>query len=219
MEWSAMTLLSTQQEAKRQPQLTRDDWIEQGLSVLVEDGVEAVQITHLSRRLGVTRGSFYWHFEDRGDLLNALLEEWRARNTGVMIAALSEAESVAQGILELFSVWIDHNRFDSNLDHAVRDWGRRSAAVRESMSAEDDNRIDAIARFFARHGFEQTDAFVRARVIYFTQLSYYALGVREPMAKRMSYLESYYRCFTGQEIDPTVAEDYRQLLIKMETGA
>ncbi len=47
-----MTLLSTRNDTKRQPQLTRDAWIETALSVLVDEGIEAVQITHLSRRLG-----------------------------------------------------------------------------------------------------------------------------------------------------------------------
>ena len=53
----SMSLLSTQDEIKRQPQQTRDGWIEAALAVLVEEGIEAVQITQLSKRLGVTRGS------------------------------------------------------------------------------------------------------------------------------------------------------------------
>ena len=63
-----MSLLSTQDEIKRQPQQTRDGWIEAALAVLVEEGIEAVQITQLSKRLGVTRGSFYWHFGSREEL-------------------------------------------------------------------------------------------------------------------------------------------------------
>lgn len=213
-----MTLLSTKDKPRRPPQLGPDDWIGTALNVLVEDGIEAVQITALSRRLNVTRGSFYWHFASREDLLEALLAEWRARNSGVMLDALAQSDTLESGILDLFSVWVDHTRFDPNLDLAVRDWARRDAALHDILRAEDDGRVAAIAGFFGRHGYESTEAFVRARVIYFTQLSYYALGIDEPMEKRLSYLDAYFLCFTGTKIDASVAEAYRALLIAGEAS-
>lgn len=211
-----MPLLSTQDETKRPAQLTRDGWIEAALAVLVEQGVEAVQITQLAKRLDVTRGSFYWHFTSRDELLNALVAEWRARNSDVMLSALAESDSLQQGILDLFAVWVDHTRFDPKLDQAVRDWARRSEPVRVSVAQEDTNRVSAIAAFYSRHGFAKTEAFIRARIIYFTQVSYYALGIQEPMTDRMSYLEAYYRCFTGQEIDKDVAVAFGARLIRAE---
>ncbi|MGI9498851.1 MAG: helix-turn-helix domain-containing protein, partial [Geminicoccaceae bacterium] len=65
-------LLSTRDSRRYSPRLQRDDWIAAALAVLVESGVEAVQITVLAKRLKVTRGSFYWHFENRETLLDAL---------------------------------------------------------------------------------------------------------------------------------------------------
>lgn len=211
-----MPLLSTRDEAKRPPQQTRDGWIEAALAMLVEEGVEGVQVTQLSKRLGVTRGSFYWHFASREELLDALIAEWRARNSDVMIGALAASDGLQQGILDLFSVWVDHTRFDPKLDQAVRDWARRSEPVRESVAKEDADRVAAIAAFFRRHGFAKTEAFIRARIIYFTQVSYYALGIQEPMTDRMSYLEAYYRCFTGQEVDKDVAAAFGARLIRAE---
>lgn len=214
-----MALLSTRDDSKRQPQLSRDDWIEAALAVLVEEGFEAVQITQLARRLEVTRGSFYWHFKSREELLEALLEEWRARNTGVMLGALSAATSLIEGILELFLVWVDHQQFDPKLDQAVRDWARRSEAARDSVAAEDGNRVAAIAAFFERHGYEPTEAFIRARVLYFTQLSYYALVFEEPLTERMGYLTAYIRCFTGREIDEADAQAFFARLAKQGSGS
>lgn len=211
-----MPLLSTRDETKRAPQQTRDGWIETALAVLVEQGVEAVQITQLAKRLDVTRGSFYWHFASREELLDALIAEWRARNSDVMLNALAESDGLQQGILDLFAVWVDHTRFDPELDQAVRDWARRSEPVRESVAQEDTNRVSAIAAFYSRHGFAKAEAFIRARIIYFTQVSYYALGIQEPMTDRMSYLEAYYRCFTGQEIDKDVAAAFGARLIRAE---
>ncbi len=203
-------LLSTKDRPKRAPQLQRDDWIAAGLEELVVSGIEAVQITVLAKRLKVTRGSFYWHFDNREALLEALLEEWRARNSGVMLEALDQATTLENGILELFAIWIDHVRFDPRLDQAVRDWARRDDALRSVVQKEDESRVLAIAAFFERQAFEPTEAFIRARVIYFTQLSYYALGIDEPLLERMSYLGAYFRSFTGCDIDAAAAEAFRQ---------
>ncbi|MEO3417363.1 TetR/AcrR family transcriptional regulator [Roseovarius sp. CAU 1744] len=200
-----MTLQSSTRTPDRQPRLTGDDWIEAALELLVSDGVDAVQITVLARNLGVTRGSFYWHFDSREALLDALLAEWRARNTGVMVEAIAETRTLDDGILALFAVWTDHTRFDPQLDQAIRDWARYADDLRKTVQAEDDARVAAISDFFKRHGYAPTEAFIRARVIYFTQLSYYALNVQEPMADRISYLAAYFLSFTGREIDAEAA--------------
>jgi len=123
--------------AERPARLAADDWLEAALATLVSGGIEAVQITVLARDLGVTRGSFYWHFESREALLDALLTEWRARNTGVMVEALEGTTTLDDGILALFSVWVDHRRFDPRLDQAVRDWARHSEQLRGVVKAED----------------------------------------------------------------------------------
>lgn len=68
--------------------LERADWIAAGLDALERDGVEAVAVVPLARGLGVTRGSFYWHFTSRDDLLAAVLERWeREHSTDVLQAA------------------------------------------------------------------------------------------------------------------------------------
>lgn len=215
-----MPLLATANRPDRQPRLTGADWIEAALGVLVEDGIEAVQITALARRLDVTRGSFYWHFDSREALLDALVAEWRARNTGVMVEAIAETPTLEDGILALFSVWVDHGRFDPRLDQAIRTWASYDEALRGTVKAEDTARVAAIAGFFGRHGFDRTEAFIRARVIYFTQISYYALNVEEDeaMAERLGYLEAYFRCFTGRDMDPGIAAAYRAGQLSGEVG-
>ena len=206
-------ILSIQDKSDRQRQLKRSDWTRAALETLVADGVEAVQVTTLSKTLGVTRGSFYWHFENRDALLSALLAEWRAKNTGMMAEALANCVSLQEGILDLFAVWVDHEKYDPSLDQAVRDWARRSLDIRAIVETEDDGRVAAIAKFFERFGYEQTEAFIRARIIYFTQLSYYALDIDEPIAKRTSYLAAYYKCFTGREIDDRAAGQFLQRVL------
>ncbi|MEO0748211.1 MAG: TetR/AcrR family transcriptional regulator [Pseudomonadota bacterium] len=206
-----MNLLAHPPKPDRQPRLGAADWIEVALQSLVSGGIEAVQITALARTLKVTRGSFYWHFETRDDLLAALIQEWRARNTDVIVEAISDVPTLDEGILELFAVWVDHTRFDPALDGAIRAWAKHDLKLSEVLKAEDTARIDAIASFFERHGYEVKEAFIRARVIYLTQISFYALGIDEDasVAQRLSYLEAYFRSFTGRDIDPDICATYR----------
>jgi AcrR family transcriptional regulator len=199
--------------------LSKEDWVNAALVVLVSEGVSAVEITRLASDLTMTRGSFYWHFKDRGDLLACLIDEWQHLNSDVMGKALEGSSSLEEGILALFSVWVAAEPFNAQLDQAMRDWARHSEAVKEAVEEEDDKRLATIKAFFERQGFEATEAFIRARVLYFTQVAYYALGVEEPMAQRLSYLKEYYRSFTGREINPETAEAYCQSISQKEKVA
>ena len=204
------------QTEDRQARLTRDDWIDAALRLLIDSGVDAVQVTVLSRGLGVTRGSFYWHFDSRESLLDALVHRWRSRNTGVIVDAVSRAYTLDDGILALFAVWTDHRRFDPDLDQAIRNWARYDDPLRARLKSEDDARVQAVATMFERFGYPQPEAFIRARVICFTQITYYALDIasEETDAQRMSYLEAYFRCFTGRDINPGTANAYRNILMR-----
>lgn len=195
-------------------------WLDAAYQVLVESGVDAVKVMPLAKMLNLSRTSFYWHFESREALLTALLAEWRARNTGVMVEAIADTKTLDDGILALFSVWTDHTRFDPQLDQAIRDWARYGAGLQHTVQAEDDARVDAIAGPFRRHGYAPVEAFIRARVIYFTQLSYYALNMqeRETPETRLGYLGAYFLSFTGREIAPATAEKYLESLLREARG-
>ncbi len=205
-------------QAERPLRLTAADWIQAALEMLISDGIDAVQITVLARRLSVTRGSFYWHFDSREALLDALIAEWRNRNTGVIVDAIAETDTLDAGVLALFSVWTDHTRFDPRLDQAIRDWARYGETLHKTVQTEDDARVAAISELFKRHGYTPSEAFIRARVIYFTQLSYYALNMqeRETPAERLSYLPDYFLSFTGRAIDPQVADGYLARLLQKD---
>ena len=75
--------------------LTRHDWLKAACRVLVSEGIHRVRILTLAADLGVTRGSFYWHFDNRADLLEALIDDWRQRNTGVLLSAAASSTASA----------------------------------------------------------------------------------------------------------------------------
>lgn len=195
--------------------LGRKDWIDAALEILAPEGIDAVQITRLARKLGATRGSFYWHFKDRDELLDCITAHWQAANSGIISQLLDEAGSLTEGVLSLFYLWVNDEQFSSQIDQAIRDWARHDDAIRAVVQREEDSRVDAIAAFFGKHGYTSDDAFVRARVIYFTQVGYYALNIEENMTKRLDLTEPYFRTFTGRDIDAGQAAAFRQ---RLETG-
>lgn len=203
--------------ATAEPRLGRADWIEAALEVLVGEGVDGLRITRLADDLAVTRGSFYWHFKDREDLLQALIGYWQRKNTAAVVSSVQDAATIDDGILALFETWLDPARFDPLLDSAVRDWARRSDVVRQAIDDADRARVSAIAALFEKFGYANPEAFIRARVVYFTQVGYYALHIEEPLAERFSYLEAYFKSFTGLEIDPRKAAAYRARHLGEET--
>ncbi len=195
-------------------QLQRVDWLHSALEIFVAEGIDAVRITRLAEALGVTRGSFYWHFANREDLIGALVEFWQNKNTPAIAAAVAGAGSLAGGIFRFFEICIDGTRFDPRLDLAIREWSRRSTRIRKLIDREDEARIEALRAFFTRFGFPMPAALVRARVLYYAQIGFYALEVQEPLATRLGYTEAYFECFTGQRVRPAEAEQFRQYILE-----
>ncbi len=192
-------------EALRNGRTTRSDWLRTGLEILVADGVAAIKVLSLARALGVSRSSFYWFFRDRDAFLDHLLRHWAETNTaGIVARAGRPAATITEAVLNLFECWVDPAVYDPRLDFAVREWARRSDTVRTAVEAADEARLAAISAMYRAHGYGRLDAFIRARTLYFMQIGYYALEVREPMDTRLSYVTAYLRSFTGQ--DPTRTE-------------
>ena len=208
-EMAASTAADGYLDGRSEGSMGPQDWIDAALALLVSEGVDAVKVLRLAEGLGVTRGSFYWHFKNRAELLDALIKSWEGKNTRAMTAALQNAGDLTSGILALFDCWLDIERFEPRLESAMRDWARRAARVHRAVKRADDKRVQVITELFTRSGYAQPEAFIRARIIYFTQVGYYALDVQETMDERFDYLKAYYRSFTGEELDPAAAEAYR----------
>ncbi|SLN16100.1 Bacterial regulatory proteins, tetR family [Pseudoruegeria aquimaris] len=189
---------------------TREDWLRAARDVLVSDGVGEVKILPLSTRLGVSRSSFYWYFKSRTDLLEALLAEWEAHNTATIETHCAlPATSIAEAVCNFFTCFVDPELFDQGLDFAVREWARRDPGVRARIDSADARRIEAVTAMFVRQGYPADEADARARILYFMQLGYHALDVREPMELRLSRIEHYLTGFTGTPPNPAVVAAFR----------
>ncbi len=177
---------------------TRDDWLDLALSVLAAEGVGSVTVLNLSERLAVSRSSFYWYFKNRDELLDALLDRWDRLNTrSIVRQTQAPAATVNQAVCNVFRCWVNPAIFSPRLDFAVREWARRSAKVRKALDRSDRERTEAVRALFVRFGYRDEDAFVRARVLYYMQIGYYALDIREPIEARLSLTPHYLKAFTG----------------------
>ncbi|TDK50564.1 TetR/AcrR family transcriptional regulator [Antarcticimicrobium luteum] len=177
---------------------TREDWLRVALEVLVTDGIDGVRVLDLARKLDCARSSFYWYFENRDALLDALLAHWQSTNTRALVeSAGAPAETINFAVAHLMARWVGPGQFDTPLDLAVRDWSRRSARVRRAVQASDAARIAAIAGMFARFGYPAAEAEVRGQILYFHQFGYDALDRREDWQTRLSRSRDYLYCLTG----------------------
>jgi AcrR family transcriptional regulator len=201
--------------AGAESRLDRQAWIEAACRVLTEAGVDQVRILPLAERLGVTRGSFYWHFRSRAALLDELVALWNRKNTRALIEAASRpAKDFPERIFWLARCWLGQSAYDPKLDIAMRDWARRDRKIFRLVRRADDERIAAIARLFEGRGEGPRMAFIRARVIYYMQMGYYIVGVREPLETRVGYLREYYAAFTGEPIPEDRAREIVAALLK-----
>jgi AcrR family transcriptional regulator len=176
-----------------------DGWLEAAYDALKESGVDAVRVMPLAKRLNLSRTSFYWFFEDREQLLAALLARWRDKNTGGLIKQCdSYAENITEAILNVFECWLNPELFDSQFEFAVRSWALQSAEVTLEIATADAARISALSAMFRRFGYDTESADTRARTIYLTQIGYISMKATESIIERFLRIPHYVSIFTGK---------------------
>jgi AcrR family transcriptional regulator len=147
-------------KANAEPPLGRKDWIEAAIAMLAEDNVEALRVDTLAEKLGVTKGSFYWHFKGRDDLLFAVLDEWRLRMTSEVQALIFDRSGTPWERLERLVRIAISSRADvpgGPFEITLRDWARRDAKVAEVVRAVDSERIAFAAQLYREAGLNEAD--------------------------------------------------------------
>ncbi|OXC77528.1 Transcriptional regulator, TetR family [Caballeronia sordidicola] len=146
----------------------------------------------------MSRTSFYWVFEDRDALLNALLGRWKSKNTGNWITRTEVyADNVCEAVLNVFDCWFDDSVFDSPFESAIRGWALQSPEVAREVAEDDRLRIAALIALFERFDYGRATADVRARAMYLAQIGYASTQAREDISIRMMRVADYVEVFTG----------------------
>jgi AcrR family transcriptional regulator len=104
--------MATRTTAVPEARLSAADWETAALDALAENGVAGVAIEPLARRLGVTKGSFYWHFADREALLAAALTHWEQSHTERVIDAVADVRDPRERLVRLISRVLAGGRSD-----------------------------------------------------------------------------------------------------------
>lgn len=184
----------------RSPKVTADIWIATARQALIEEGIGGVKVDRLAKRLRVTRGGFFHNFRDRDELLAALLHSWEERCR--FLPASDPGASVGDAI-----AWIDlasrrlieEDGYDAAFDLAVREWGRSDARAAWAVERADRQRLLTLERFFVALGYTGDALRIRARVLYYHQIGYYAIGVQQTLAERRRDARHYLEILCGAE--------------------
>lgn len=178
---------------------SQEGWLEAAYEALLASGVEAVKIQPLARKLNLSRTSFYWFFQDREQLLGALIGLWRDKNTGNLVKRCEAyAESIAEAMLNVFDCWLDTGLFDSQFEFAIRSWALQSPEILADVNAADQARVEAMTKMFVKFGFTEATADVRARTMYLTQIGYISMQTSEDVGTRLRRIPEYVEIFTGE---------------------
>jgi AcrR family transcriptional regulator len=178
--WSAIV---SETASSKRVTLSASDWEQQALEVIAEQGITALAIEPLARRMGITKGSFYWHFSSRESLLEQALQSWEehdARNLATSMNAISDPrarliafvrgvsrERLTHNVYSALCAAADHPQVEPVLERVAR------------------RRMAQIARAFCELGFASETAEHRARLTYSVYLGFLQLQ-RQRQAPNLS---------------------------------
>jgi AcrR family transcriptional regulator len=140
----------------------RSAWLEAALQALATGGPESIRVEALAARLGVSKGGFYWHFEDRAALLEEMLDHWEQRVVGDVIAEIEsepgEPRAKLQHLFELASTSVGL----LPVELALRDWSRRDDEVAARLHRVDNQRMEYLRSLFGPICIDEDDVEARS---------------------------------------------------------
>jgi AcrR family transcriptional regulator len=144
----------------------RSSWIEEGLRALAAGGPDAVRIEPLAQGLGVSRGGFYWQFDDRRALLEAMLDTWERVSVDEVIERVESEGGNARTKLRRLSALAASSEEPLRIDLAMRDWARRDNGVADRLRRVDNRRMDYLRSLFGAFCPDGDDVEARCMVFY-----------------------------------------------------
>lgn len=158
--------------------LTREDWLRAARLALLRRGPEAVRVEKLARALRVTKGSFYWHFRTRDELLEILLQEWEQELPDLLARMKGHTRRRALELLLSYMLKTTElsERGEAPSDAAIFAWASVSPAVRARVNAVEKERIAALHRLAGRSD--------RVEMVNLMWLGFVARGQRLPESRK-----------------------------------
>ena len=157
--------MPTTKVSASQSRLSREEWLKQALDILAEKHNALLNIDALVKRMGVTKGSFYWHFTDRDDFLMQLLDYWVYEFNEKVPEALNKAvgdQDAKTRLRFLLAYLVEHDC--AKYDMLVRSWAAQDPKVDKILVKIDKLRLNSVSALFTEIGFSDTDAKIRAHI-------------------------------------------------------
>ena len=172
----------------------RGAWIEAALQALATGGPEGIRIEALAARLGVSKGGFYWHFEDRAALLDEMLDSWEQRVVGDVIARVEsepgEPRAKLQHLFELATT-APADLFPNLLpvELALRDWSRRDDEVAARLHRVDNRRMEYLRSLFGPICVDEDDVEARSILAFSLFIGSAFIAAEHPGRSRSQILQ------------------------------
>lgn len=163
-------------KTERTGRLSAEDWAQAALDLIAEQGVGAVAVEPLARRLGVTKGSFYWHFPSRDALLVAALERWEKVEQETVFAQVEAVSDPSARLRQLFGL-VAHE-FKSHVIYSELLKALDHPAVQPVIGRVSERRMKFLSASFRQAGLTSTDAQHRARLAYAAYVGFLQLNLQ-----------------------------------------
>jgi AcrR family transcriptional regulator len=160
--------------------LTREDWARAALDAIAAGGPGSVAVDRLANTLGASRGSFYWHFKDRAELIDAALERWERENTIDLLPDLEAVRDPVERLRVLLKAVYEQpvDAIELTLASAGDDPVAGPAFARVTRL-----RMDAVRRIFTDLGLPSEEAADRAWLAYALYIGHHQLGRNPSVAE------------------------------------
>ena len=184
-------------DKSKSKRLTRELWVKGAFDTLCEEGIDQVRIERLAKKLKVTKGSFYWHFKDRSELLDALIEYWNDEMTKTVLenAKMFHGDPVERIFFTLRDI-ISNEK--TKHDPVVRAWANHDPKALKYVEKVDRLRTSFLTDLFLDAGFNPEESEIRARMLYYYVLGEAYITKKESRAVRLKRIERKAEIFTNK---------------------
>ena len=192
-----MVIDVAQSAKKLTNRLSKAQWLESALEVLATKGGAALRIQDMCEALGVSRGSFYWHFADREDFINATLIHWHEKYTKTVPPIVEALGTDPEDRLLVLLKTV----FEKNLiryDMPIREWASRDREIAKQVAKTDRFRLSYIRGLFSEMGFHDPELEIRTRSCMAYILAECVLFDRQKRSTQLAQIEASHSFFIGK---------------------
>jgi AcrR family transcriptional regulator len=190
-------LLGMDERMKRKDsgRLSREQWLALALDVLARDGEAKLRIDRLAQDLGVTKGSFYWHFKDRDDFVTSLTDYWVKYTNKRVIDMVSQAKEGAKERLAALVEAVFSEKV-GRYDLVMRVWAAREPEVARVVKKVDEERFEFVRSLFSEMGFRGRELENRTRLFVCYMAGEHVTFVKESREKQREEMKVRLAFFT-----------------------